>query len=245
MSYPKIRDFGGCLRTNDNNAVAESLLYNQDFKFGFGPGNVDSFGPAGINSQAYMAQRCANTWDKYCEIYYLENDAGNERYYPNTFKSNDGQCSTNLGTSLLKNAGELRFLNFDKGGCDGEQDNVWYEPLNPLIADSPMVKKYTYRRALCNSTLTDHVDNRTIDSDPLMQRMLANPNPNKNTLKQIYILTQMNRNNVLQRNGLGDERKVLDGTQTGAILDNFFSGQQRLANGNPSVFTNYGIASMK
>ena len=240
MSYPRIIDFG-CIQTNKNNAVAESLLYNQDMMFGIGPGPVQNFGPAGNNSQAYMAERCAGNWDEYCEIYYQENNVDGQRFYPNTFKSNSGQCSGTLGDSLLKNAGELRFLRFNNTG-------MYKEPLNPLIADSPMITRFLGRRTLCDSTLTARVNNRTIDSDLLMARMLQKPNVNGNTLRQIYNLTQINKQDLMKRNGLGDPSKNLDNTNTGAALQSMFGVQQavqsRTLDVQAPIFTNYGVSTM-
>lgn len=240
MSYPRIIDFGKCTLTNLNEGVANSILYSRDAKIGYGPGPVDRMiGISNQNNMAYMSERCAGNWDGYCEIAYLGNDNDYDGgYFPNTYKSNDGQCSARLGDSLLKNTGELRFLRFN--------GMTYQEPLDPLTAGSPMVTKFINRRTLCDATLTHNVNRNTIDNDPVMRRMLAKPQLNANTLRQIYVQTQLNKQRVMMKDGSGVPEQVLDGTYTGEMLQRMFGrGVNRgLQHPGELLLQPYGVAQL-
>ena len=78
-----------------------------------------------------------------------------------------------------------------------------------------MITKYVDRRDMNQASLNPRtVNSRTIDQDPLMQRMLTNPNVVEQELKAIYHLS----NNPRMRGTDTDIRK----TKTGKVLRSFF-----------------------
>jgi hypothetical protein len=174
-----------------------------------GPATANRLGPASPNCQAFMAEYCANKWDKYCDIYYKKNATESIRAFPNTFAVRSSQFSDNLGDSLLKNAAQLRFF---KTNCNA----TYKEPLDPTNYSSPMITRFINQRSMDGAQLnTRTMNSRSIDKDPLMQRMLANPNAVQQELKAIHSLS---RSSGFQRSGGGK----LNQTSTGKILNQYF-----------------------
>lgn len=207
-NYTRIAQFGEDLQVNLNKGLALCLMDGTDERLSWGPTVANRLGPASEGCQAFMAEYCANGWDKYCDIYYTKNNLDDTRYFPNNFAPRSEFCSPSLGESLLQNAAQLRYFNLP---CN----RTWQEPLDYTDASSPMITKYIDRRDMNQASLNPKtVNNRTIDQDPLMQRMLTNPNVVEQELKAIYHLS----NNPRLRGSDADIRK----TKTGKVLRQFF-----------------------
>lgn len=135
--------------------------------------------PSSDGCQYYMADRCSETWDGACDQYYIENMYNTSRMFPNTTTILPFFKSADLGTSMLINSATIRF--FDNIG------DVWYEPLNPMDSDTPMIKKYKrpllgYQRLV----LSNRLNSRNIDSDPIIQRLLMSADKCRDFLSLLY-----------------------------------------------------------
>jgi hypothetical protein len=135
--------------------------------------------PSSEGCQYYMAERCSNDWDGICDQYYIENTFNTNRGFPNTTAILPFFKSADLGTTLLINSATIRF--FDNIG------DVWYEPLNPMDSDTPMIKKYKrpllgYQRLV----LSNRINSNTIDSDPIIQRLLLSSDKCRDFLNLLF-----------------------------------------------------------
>ncbi len=208
--YARIGQFGQDLQVNLNKGLALCLMDNgPETRSSNGPTVANRLGPASDSCQAFMAEYCANEWDDYCDLYYTKNNVEETRYFPNSFAPRSEFCSNSLGNSLLQNSAQLRYFNLP---CN----RTWQEPLDYTDASSPMITKFIDRRDMsCASLNPKTVNSRTIDQDPLMKRMLSNPNAVEQELKAIHVLSS----NPKFR---GSETDISD-TNTGRILKRFFN----------------------
>ena len=208
-NYRRISTMGEHLQVNQNEGLAMCLIDDgPQSRSSGGPGTANRLGPASANCQAFMSEYCANGWDKYCDIYYAKNNVEETKYFPNQFGVRGEQFSKPLGDSLLKNAAQLRYFNTQN--CN----RTYQEPLDPTNASSPMITKYLDVRDMSNATLnTKTINSRSIDNDPLMARMLANPNAVQQELKAIHTLSRS------ARSGEG-----INNTKTGQTLNRYFGG---------------------
>lgn len=208
-NYATIGRFGEDLQVNMNEGLSLCLMdLGPETRSANGPTAANRFGPASDACQAFMSEYCANGWDNYCDIYYAQNNVAETRLFPNNFAPRSEFCSVSLGDSLLQNAAQLRFFNLP---CN----RTWQEPLDYTNASSPMITKYIDRRDMSQATLNSRTFNsRTVDTDPLMQRMLTNPNAVEQELKAMYYLS----NNPKFRGTESD----ISNTKTGKILRSFF-----------------------
>lgn len=208
-NYTRIGEFGEDLQVNLNKGLSLCLMDNgPDTRSSWGPTVGNRLGPASDGCQAFMAEYCANGWDEYCDIYYTKNNLDDTKYFPNNFAPRSEFCSPSLGDTLLQNAAQLRYFNLP---CN----RTYQEPLDYTDASSPMITKFIDRRDMTQASLNPRtVNSRSIDSDPLMRRMLANPNVVEQELKAIYTLSR----NPRLRGSDTDIRK----TKTGKILRQLF-----------------------
>jgi hypothetical protein len=158
-----------------------------------------------------MAERCAKNWDGFCSYYYDHNQT---QQYPNTvqnYKSNEIiQRGLVVGETLLTNSAQRRFCQFP--GCVKVE-----EPFDPNVANSPLIYHYN-----SNCVPVCSVDPKTIDSDPLMNRCLANPNVALDTLVNIC--------NTSKRMGVN-----LNGTKIGNFCNKLNTNQVRVST-RPKTF---------
>ena len=174
--YNRISNFGqGVSNLPVNNPLTYCLSQSLDNDFMHGAiGNT--IGPYSKNCQNFMSQYCANNWNNICEVA----SDNQEISYPNNLQS----CRTNnsigcknltAGEILIQNTATKKYLVEMFGGCRLE-----YEPFDPTVASSPLIS-YWVNGCGCNSQGNDkcvpsyEVDPKTIDSDPVMNKILAKP----------------------------------------------------------------------
>ena len=176
--YKCISNFGqGAANTPANNPLTYCLAQTIDNEFTHGGIGKTINGVYGKNCQTFMSQYCSNKWDDVCEY------ASNNRSisYPNNIQNcetcNDVQCNClTSGELLIQNTATRKYLTEMLGGC-----NIKYEPFDPTVASSPMISYWSK----CNSCNTQgnnnecvpvyEVNPKTIDSDPVMNKILNKP----------------------------------------------------------------------
>lgn len=144
--------------------------------------------PQSQQCQAFMGLYCGQNWDGVCE--YLSHDT--TRYLPNTqqncntansgsscFGPGLGSAST-AGDILVRNAAQEKYLRSMSSNCVRQ-----YEPFDPTTANSPLISKWTaVGGGTCGAGGCDGrgacipvygVDARTIDADPVMNKILLRP----------------------------------------------------------------------
>lgn len=171
-SYRCISNLGPKTSTS---AVNDPLTYcmqnDLDSRFMHG-GHSDTIGTYSRPCQLYMGQYCANKWDEFCEVA----SANTNHYWPNNTQmcnsASDTACRglTN-GEFLIRNTAMEKYL-VQMGNCVAKM-----EPFDPTVASSPMIKYYVSDNcSYSNRCVPEYgFDAKTIDQDPVMDKILARP----------------------------------------------------------------------
>jgi hypothetical protein len=175
MPYMNYAQFGNL--SSDAESASNPLTYclvdSMDKDFNHAPNGV-LYGPRSQNCQLYMADRCADKWDGFCEYYYQKHQSrGNwpeNQSWPNTVQFDGFQLQNNtLGNQLLLNTAEKRFCEYPT--CVPKQES--FDPMNP---NAPKITYYTNPTDSSSGCIpVCRVNPSSIDKDPVMNRMLANP----------------------------------------------------------------------
>ena len=201
-SYASISGFGSNAHSEVNNPLTYCLNNNMDQRFLHG-GNADTYGQHSRPCQLFMSEYCANGWDSFCEAASLNT---------NSWTPNNMQCSLLsgdvayrglvAGEVLIRNTAARKYLVKMLGAVKK------YEPFDPTVPTSPLISYWVPDDGcpLCNSCGTPvyAVDPKTIDSDPVMDKLLAKPGIAPTIMVNIY--------NTMKRLGT---LKELKGTKLG------------------------------
>lgn len=134
--------------------------------------------PQGSQCQLFMANYCGEEWTSTCE-YLSYND---NKTYPNTLVNcnfpTGGSCQGSGignvftgGEILIRNSAYYKYLDAMSSNCGME-----YVPFDPTNASSPLMGRW--KSSDCNGKPCIpmfKVDPKTIDNDPLMDRILKKP----------------------------------------------------------------------
>ena len=190
-SYKSVSDFGA-----NNSPATHPLTYcigsnmNQQFLHGGNP-----YGSKSKHCQSFMADYCASGWDGFCEIESKNTDC---RLAPSGGALLDYKTS---GEVLIANTANRKYL------INTENATEMYEPFDPTVADSPMIRYWVNKRP--GPQVFEHsVDPSIIDNDMLMDKILENPNVAFGILTSIY--KTMKRKDTL---------KFLKGTKLGEFYN--------------------------
>ncbi len=210
-SYMSMSRFGNMQNSpsSSDSPLTFCLSDSMDSKFQHGSTAVE-YGPRSANCQNFMAERCANKWDGFCEYFYVEHSKNknwpNNRIWPNMGSPNQwlnkGASTLTIGEQLLRDAGERKYCTYPT--CTPKR-----APFDPMNPQSPMVTTYqNVNGGLDGCVPVCRVDPKTVDGDVLMDRMLANPMVAGSTLINIC--------NTTAREGIN-----LAGTKIGALCANY------------------------
>lgn len=227
MSYATIGSFGPNKPLGQSNPLSYCLLSGLDsgFLHTLGSGS-DILGPDGAQCQLFMAEYCAfnpKGWDGVCE--YLSKDT-KRGGYPNTVQQCNGpsgSCmnsgtetgnSLTKGQTLIRNTAQEKYLKGMSSNCVRV-----HEPFDPTVADSPLISRWQpggnqscMSNGNCNASNKCipiyGVDPATIDSDPVMNKLLDQPWIGMDILVNIHNIAQ----------ATGDIHKL-----KGTRIHNFFS----------------------
>lgn len=198
-TYKCISNFGqGASNAPANNPLTYCLDQTLDNEFIHGATGETIGGAHGKHCQAFMSQYCANKWDDVCE--YASNNRST--IYPNNLQrcgsGSDSECKgLTAGDILIQNTASRKYLVEMGGTC-----SLKYEPFDPTVASSPMV---AFWEGACNTQGSGGcvpvyaVDPKKIDSDPVMNKILAKPIIAWSVLLNIY--------NTAKRKGTLNELK--------------------------------------
>ena len=167
----------------------------------------DLFGQNSAPCQMFMSDYCSKNWDSNCEIASFNQDTR----YPNnigTFGAADGVTFMGLtsGDILVQNTASKKYMK-ENHNCYWE-----YQPFDPTVANSPLVRKpmntSCHTHGNCSCVTEYEVDPSTIDSDPVMDKLLMKPGIGIFILTNIY--NTMKRKGTLQK---------LKGTKIGRFFE--------------------------
>lgn len=185
-SYTSIGNFGNSQKFPSADPLA--MVVSSDLGAGFQStlgGGILS--PDGEQAQKFAALYCAREWNGTCEVLSYNTN----RSLPNHMGNCDGPngaCwgsgignAITKGQALIRNAAKEKYLKAVSPNCVAE-----YQPFNPVVADSPLMRTWVPRGGQCNSGQCDGaysgackfiygVNPATIDNDVLMDKILAQP----------------------------------------------------------------------
>lgn len=133
---------------------------SQPFNHG---GYAETYGQNSKPCQAFLSDRCARNWDAVCE--YAFSPSTNEEYRVRANPIGTGAPQLDSGEILLVNTAQKKYL-WRMYNCERVT-----EPFDPLVVGSPDIT--TWRGMYCKPMYA--VDPTTIDSDPVMDRILQKP----------------------------------------------------------------------
>jgi hypothetical protein len=134
----------------------------------------DRFGPKSIKCKEYMSQRCSDKWDDSCQIYSLNQDTfTGDRHVMRT-----GIVAT-IGEQFIRNVVERKYCtNTENQNCQ-----LKCEKFNVQIPNSPEVCSF---QGNCHK-VCGNFTKKEILSDPLIDRILANPAIYGDLIKAIQV----------------------------------------------------------
>ncbi len=191
-NYRRIIDFGTNAKSALNDPITYCMVQKMDSEFMHGS-NADIYGFASKPCQAYMSQRCAKKWDRFCEIASknINLDYPNQLQScnaPNNVVCNGGSVgvggvrscnSLTAGEILIRNTAVSKYL-VSMGHCDRK-----WEPFDPNVADSPLISYWT-TNCWSDCVPVYEVNPKTVDNDIVMDKILAKPKIASDILINIY-----------------------------------------------------------
>lgn len=193
-NYRSISSFGNSLATSSSNPLTYSINDTLSQRFLHG-GNSYKYGQNSEPSQAFLGQYCSEGWDGACEVA----SKNTNQYFPNntTFGNIDDRPyyfkGLTSGENVIRNTAANKYL-IAMGNCVPK-----FEPFDPTVAASPMIKKWVSETGYNNCVPVYAVDPSVIDDDVVMDKILAKPQIALDILINIY--------NNHKRIGMLDELK--------------------------------------
>lgn len=167
-----------------NNPLTYCIGDTIDIPFSHGSGNAYIYGCYSKPCQAYMSSYCAEGWDGFCEY----SSRNTNTSYPNQLiPQYNGQTSLTSGEILIRNTAIKKYLRSMGGYC-----SLISEPFDPMVPTSPMISYWQTDTCSTGGFNTgcvpvyDVKDARGIDADPVMNKLLSNPNVAFDVLVGIY-----------------------------------------------------------
>jgi hypothetical protein len=179
-SYKYISDFGSN-KSPLNNPLTYCVGDNLDQRLTHG-GISDSYGSYSRPCQLFMADYCASEWDSFCEL----ESRNKNKSFPSRIDGNcntkwgKGECNEKAGDALIANTASRKYL---IKMHNGEEK---YEPFDPTVADSPMIRYWIPDSCRGNIKPEYGVDPNIIDNDTVMDKILENPDIAFSILENIF-----------------------------------------------------------
>lgn len=190
MSYVQIVNLGPSVeKSPNNNPLTYCMTSDLDNSFVHTSGQRN--GPYSKQCAMFMSDYCAKEWNGVCEAA----SRNNNNQFPNTAmpwlcsQSGNGAClGTGIGNQftkgelLIRNTAAKKYLTNMSKNC-----GLRYEPFDPMVPTSPMISYWDSecsRRSSCVPMY--EVDPRTIDDDPVMNKLLSKPVLGMDILLNIY-----------------------------------------------------------
>jgi hypothetical protein len=175
-NYAKIKNFGSNRMTPMDNPLSYCLQDGLNQKFLHGSSSV-GLTPQSTECKLFMAQYCAKNWDNFCE--YASSNPDSAFSFGSVPSLVGGNQSNSLGNTLILNTAKEKYMVSVKNCCKVSR------PFDPTVAMSPNIT-YLENSSGQECIPTYEVDPQLIDSDIVMNKILANPNPYISILKNIY-----------------------------------------------------------
>ena len=147
-------------------------------------GNTGMYGQSSKQCQSFLSDYCAQGWDSVCEIASKNINI----IYPNSLpNASIGGVPYMLGAMsagdmLIRNTASVKYV-IALGNCQ-----LKYEPFDPTVADSPMIRYWVSNTGnnSCTPVYGVSTNPEELDSDILMDKILQNPKIALDILINIY-----------------------------------------------------------
>lgn len=190
--YKRISNFGIGVQNTSENPLNYCLIGGLNSSFNNGSTANTIGNPNGANCQSFMSDYCSSEWNDLCEFA----STGSITTIPNSLQHN-GHDYGNLQPSVKLTTGEILIVNTaskkylsEMKGC-----NVKHESFDPTVAGSPTISFWSGNY---NNSCTPiyEVNPKTIDNDPVMDKILEKPIIALSILVNIY--NTANRKNTFE-----------------------------------------------
>ena len=203
-TYKSVSDFGSNAYSPVNNPLTYCMNDTMDKSFLHG-GYSDTLGQHSKSCQLFMSEYCSDKWDEFCDLASRNTNI----QYPNNAEgcTNAGDIACRgmtAGEALIHNTAARKYL------VKMHNAHKKYQPFDPTVPTSPMISYWVSDNcSYSNAGVPEYaVDPAKIDSDVVMDKILAKPIIAMNILINIY--------NTMKRHGtLGG----LKGTKIGKFYD--------------------------
>ena len=187
MSYARIVNFGPSVeKAPCNNPLTYCMTSDLDNSFIHTAG--ERRGPYSSACQMFMSDYCANDWNGVCEV--ASRNTNNQ--FPNTSmpcdKGGGGCLGAGMGSqftqgeNLIRNTAAKKYLSKMSSNC-----GLKYEPFDPQVPTSPMISYWEANNDLRSGCVPMYeVDPKTIDNDPVMNKILSKPIIGMDIILNIY-----------------------------------------------------------
>jgi hypothetical protein len=175
MSYSIISNFGSSNKAGGN-PLGLCTTSTLDSAFNGTLGGNNMCGPNSQQCQLFMGSYCGQNWDNVCE--YASKDTS--QFLPNSMGVPDSKTwkiqgsglgnAMTKGQMLIRNSASEKFLIAMSDNCSRD-----YEPFDPTVANSPMIGRWKSNMDNGSCVPIYGVNPDTIDSDPVMNKILDQP----------------------------------------------------------------------
>lgn len=180
-NYRSINNFGQNFYSEVSNPITYCLNDTLSQKFLHG-GNSTIYGQNSQFCQRFWGEYCSQEWDDLCEV---ASKNTNNTFPDNTIFGNINNRTynykgLNAGEVIIRNTAANKYL-VSMGNCVPK-----YEPFDPTVADSPMIKKWVSETGQNDCIPIYAVNHKTIDNDVVMDKLLTNPKVGLDILINIH-----------------------------------------------------------
>ena len=169
MSYRQYYAYGAPAPSFTDNPLTYCLVDSMDKNFLHGSNGI-RYRPESKECQLYMSEKCANEWDGFCEYSYQTNT---QKRPPSivTKLSSIHPCGTVLSVAdnLLASTAERKYCTYED--CKQTQSN--FDPMNPNGVKLNFYADENGNMQTCTPVCRVNIE--TINEDPVMQRLVENP----------------------------------------------------------------------
>lgn len=212
--YQTISSFGPQVKgLAVNNPLSYCLSSSMDNSFMHGGHAGKILNRSSKPCQSYISEYCSNNWDEYCEL-----ESKNDSRISNSLNDEQNTLSNatvglTAGEVLIYNTASKKYVIRREGSC-----KLVSTQFDPTVASSPMFNEWIGGNDNCveggckdtggECVSVYGVNPATINSDPLMNKILDKPSIALNILKKIYF--DMKKDKTLSQ---------LKGTRIGSFFE--------------------------
>lgn len=189
--YQNIKSFGYQVKgLAVNNPLSYCLSSGMDNSFMHGGHAGKILNRETKPCQSYISEYCSNNWDEYCEL-----ESKNNSRLSNALNSEQNTLNATIGLTagevLIYNTASKKYIIRREGSC-----KLVSTQFDPTVASSPMYNEWVSSGGICFTGCGEDggdcvpvygVNPSTIESDPLMNKILNKPAIALDILKKIYV----------------------------------------------------------